>query len=303
MYIVSPWSRGGWVNSQVFDHTSVLRFLEARFDIQEENISPYRRAVCGDLTSAFNFVNPNNEILPTLPKRARAQADTIRTLQGALPQIPVPAADKQTAPVQAQGTRPSRALPYELHVSARAAGPDNKVSLIFSNTGSAAAVFHVYDRLHLDRVPRRYAIEPGKQWSGTWDLAADKGLYDLWVLGPNGFHRAFQGDVSKLSASGTAAPEVRVCYDLANNEVYLTMMNTGAAACTFTVKPNAYRGDGPWTFDIPAGKQLDQHWPIARQGNWYDFTVTVPLGGFSRRFAGRMENGNHGVSDPAMGIA
>ena len=31
MLVVSPWSRGGWVDSQVFDHTSVIRFLERRF--------------------------------------------------------------------------------------------------------------------------------------------------------------------------------------------------------------------------------------------------------------------------------
>jgi phospholipase C len=47
MYVISPWSRGGWVNSQVFDHTSVLRFLEARFGVKELNISPFRRAVSG----------------------------------------------------------------------------------------------------------------------------------------------------------------------------------------------------------------------------------------------------------------
>ncbi|MFE1633480.1 phosphocholine-specific phospholipase C, partial [Acinetobacter baumannii] len=47
MYVISPWSRGGWVNSQVFDHTSILQFLEKRFGVQEPNISPYRRAVCG----------------------------------------------------------------------------------------------------------------------------------------------------------------------------------------------------------------------------------------------------------------
>lgn len=114
-------------------------------------------------------------------------------------------------------------------------------------------------------------------------------------------HRTFSGDVSAVSAAGSSAPEIRVCYDLANAEVYVTMMNTGTAGCTFTVKSNAYRTDGPWTFDIPAGKRLDQHWPIARQGNWYDWTVTVPQGGFTRRFAGRMESGKDGVSDPAMG--
>ncbi|MGC3526624.1 alkaline phosphatase family protein, partial [Pseudomonas aeruginosa] len=64
MYVISPWSKGGWVTSQVFDHTSVIRFLEQRFGVMEPNISAWRRAVCGDLTSAFNFANPKNEPFP-----------------------------------------------------------------------------------------------------------------------------------------------------------------------------------------------------------------------------------------------
>ena len=57
---VSPWSRGGWVNSQLFDHTSLIRFLEARFghhhpDLIETNITPWRRAVVGDLTTRVRF--------------------------------------------------------------------------------------------------------------------------------------------------------------------------------------------------------------------------------------------------------
>ena len=47
MYVISPWSKGGWVNSQVFDHTSVIRFVEQRFGVMEPNISAWRRAVCG----------------------------------------------------------------------------------------------------------------------------------------------------------------------------------------------------------------------------------------------------------------
>ncbi len=160
----------------------------------------------------------------------------------------------------------------------------------------------MYDRLHLDRVPRRYAVEPGKQVNDSWDVfTADNGKYDLWVLGPNGFHRGFQGDVSTVTAAGGTAPEIRVCYDIANAAVYLTMINTGSKACTFTVTPAAYRDDGPWTFDIPAGKQLDQHWPVGRQGNWYDFVVTTTQGSFRRRFAGRLETGADSVSDPAQG--
>jgi len=56
--IRSPWAKGGYVNSQVFDHTSLIRFLEARFDVEESNITPWRRGVAGDLTSVFNFAEP-----------------------------------------------------------------------------------------------------------------------------------------------------------------------------------------------------------------------------------------------------
>lgn len=301
MFVISPWSRGGWVNSEVFDHTSVLRFIERRFGVEETNISAFRRAVCGDLTSAFDFVTPNDRTV-SLPNSDRASVDAIRDAQAQLEQVPLPSVDTQRAPAQHSGTRPSRALPYELHVSGREDLPNRVMRLLFRNSGTAAAVFHVYDRLHLDRVPRRYAIEPGKDLHDSWDVfTTDDGQYDLWVLGPNGFHRAFRGDLTASAAVGASAPEIRVCYDVANEQVYVTLMNTGASACTFSVQPNAYRSDGPWTFDIPPEKALDQHWPIGRQGNWYDFTVTVPQGDFMRRFAGRMENGKDGISDPAMG--
>ena len=77
MYALSPWSRGGWVNSQVFDHTSVLRFIEQRFGVAEPNISPWRRAVCGDLTSLFDFSASEPSFpgttLPATAARARAR--------------------------------------------------------------------------------------------------------------------------------------------------------------------------------------------------------------------------------------
>ncbi|RBH34805.1 phospholipase C, phosphocholine-specific, partial [Pseudomonas sp. MWU13-2860] len=145
MYVISPWSRGGWVNSQVFDHTSVIRFIEQRFGVKEPNITAWRRAVCGHLLSCFDFVNPNAE-LPRLPAtaalaaRARALPGRTKPSAPALPELPV----------QAVGLRRSRALPYELHASARVDGNAGTVELIFANSGKAAAVFHVYDRRHLD---------------------------------------------------------------------------------------------------------------------------------------------------------
>ena len=91
MYIISPWSRGGWINSQHFDHTSVLRFLEARFGVRETNISPFRRAVFGDLTTAFDFATPNDDALPVLAgRKTQEAADALRNAQAALSQVPLP---------------------------------------------------------------------------------------------------------------------------------------------------------------------------------------------------------------------
>jgi phospholipase C len=53
MLVVSPFSVGGWVCSDTFDHTSQLRFLETRFGVTVPNLSTWRRSVTGDLTAAL----------------------------------------------------------------------------------------------------------------------------------------------------------------------------------------------------------------------------------------------------------
>ncbi|AXQ28914.1 phospholipase C, phosphocholine-specific [Solimonas sp. K1W22B-7] len=296
MYIISPWSRGGWVNSQCFDHTSIVRFLEERFGVAEPNITPYRRAFLGDLSSCFNFANPNDEVFPALPQTTREAAEALRQAQEQLAQIPAPTGDAGTLPQQEPGVRYSRALPYELHVESRRSALGG-MELFFSNTGNAGAVFHVYDMNDLDGVPHRYAVEPGKQLSHAWS-AGLSGSHDLWVLGPNGFHRRFSGAGALSSA---AIPEVRVCYDIANGDISLKLRNEGTAACTFRVAANAYRSDGPWTFTVNPGQEIEHFWALGTSGAWYDLSVTVEGdGSFLRRVAGRVETGRHSVSDPAM---
>lgn len=298
MYVVSPWSKGGWVNSQVFDHTSVGRFLEQRFGIRVDAISPWHRAVCGDLTSCFDFLTPNDPVFPPLPDTSNF-AD-INAAQRLLPTAPVRTAPTVAQPLyQERGTRLSRALPYELHTSARIE-PRGLVKLIFANSGQQGAVFHVYDRLHLDRIPRRYTVEAGKTLSDYWNTGvSDSGQYDLWVYGTNGYVRSFKGDAL---ASDTAdfKPEVQVCYEPNSGQVYLKLHNTGSAAGRATVTANAYRADGPWVREIAPGETSLLHWNLNNSGHWYDFTVTA--GHIERRFAGRVETGRHGVSDPAMAL-
>src|SRR5206468_11497320 len=77
MLIISPFSRGGFVSSDVFDHTSILRFLETRFGAEVPNLSAWRRSAVGDLTSALNFKSPNTQI-PNLPPTIPAVSQAIQ---------------------------------------------------------------------------------------------------------------------------------------------------------------------------------------------------------------------------------
>jgi phospholipase C len=109
MIVVSPYSRGGFVSSDLFDHTSVLRFLETRFGAEVPNLSAWRRTAVGDLTSAFNFVAPDQSV-PTLPSPLPAIPSIVSqctaTLAGTTP-YPVP--NPQISPAQETGMpkRPS----------------------------------------------------------------------------------------------------------------------------------------------------------------------------------------------------
>lgn len=286
LYVVSPWSRGGWVNSQVADHTSVGMFLERRFGITVPAISPWHRAVCSDLTSCFDFETPNDPVFPDLPPAAESQKAVLAQIHRK--RIEPPA---EPGPLsQEPGSRPSRALPYALDVTASA--HSDAVSLKFANTGKAGAVFHVYDKLHLDRIPRRYTVEAGKAISDKWALAADEGRYDLWVLGPNGFLRTFRGAPSQsIETSAAMIPRTR--------GVVLSIRNSGRKTQALTVSASVYDGSAPAIVKAAAGKTLKREFDANASGAWYDITVSAD--GFERRLAGRIETGVHGVSDPAMG--
>lgn len=289
MLVISPWSKGGWVNSQTFDHTSVIRFLEQRFGVGEPNISPWRRAISGDLTSAFDFANPNDRPFPPLPDVSKAGA-----IVAAQSKLPVPAPPVEAEPLfQEPGVRPSRALPYALYVDGASAASGG-LSLTFGNSGGAGAVFHVYDKLHLDQVPRRYTVEPGKTLTGNWAIPeADAGRHDLWVYGPNGFLRVFAGSVAK-----DGGVELSLRHDAGAGGVVMTAVNTGRTGRTVTIRAEAYRTDGPWTLSVAAGAKAEQRWALADSGNWYD--LTAESDGLHRRFAGRVETGKPGISDPRM---
>ncbi|MBA4808623.1 phosphocholine-specific phospholipase C [Brevundimonas sp.] len=257
MYVLSPWSRGGRVNSEVFDHTSVIRFLETRFGVMEHNISPWRRAVCGDLTSCLDFTGADARIVP-LPS-TRADAVRAAALEGrTTPPIPT----QPSRPEQALGFRPACPSVYALDCTLETAA--ESVRLDFINTGSRAAVFHVYDRHNLEAGPRRYTVEGGRRLQDVWT----GGGVDLQVMGPDGFHRRFVG----ADAGGDA---VAARLDWRDGAPLLVLTGTGTARVSL--------GDDDRSIAVAGEHRLQIDWIDANQ----TYDLAVEAGGWRREFAGR----------------
>ena len=288
MYVLSPWSRGGRIHSEVADHTSVIRFMEARFGVREPNISAWRRAVCGDLTSTCDFARgePGGALLsPALASsldQAQARADRAHAI-AQQPDAHPP--QDQPLPVQRPGVRPACPVRYRLDTTARIIA-GHTIELTFAADGPLAAVFHVYDRTALDRIPRRFTVEPGKQLTAQWDIDRDGRGYDLWVLGPAGFHRTFAG-------TGVNEPDLR--WLIAGDRLRLALAPGHAG---ITVTPRAY-GDAhrAWT---PAAAGGTQDWALAATHGWYDLQATG-ADGWVRRFAGCIAGSWPAITDPALG--
>jgi phospholipase C len=80
MLVVSPFSRGGYVCSDVFDHTSHIQFLEERFGIRSSNISSWRRHTVGNLASTLRM-KVANVMTPRLPSTSQYRSRAV-TVQG-----------------------------------------------------------------------------------------------------------------------------------------------------------------------------------------------------------------------------
>ncbi|AWO02318.1 phospholipase C, phosphocholine-specific [Chitinophaga alhagiae] len=288
MYILSPWSKGGWVHSEVADHTSVGQFIEKRFGVKIPAISPWHRAVSSDLTSAFDFVTPNDPKFPRLPDTSDHAAR-----DEASKRLPKAVAPKTPSSLyQEKGTRFSRALPYRLHCRLQVLRDTNKVKLVFENTGAAGAVYHVYDLYNLDNIPKRYTVEPGKSLDDEWAPSAG-GKYDLEVYGPNGYFQKFTG------STGENEPATSIDYDHKKGGITVVLHNQGNSPLHLKISSNAYSYAEATNLDILPGKKVRKRWELAGSGNWYDFSISSG-NGYLHRFAGRVETGRHSISDPAM---
>src|SRR5262249_30011098 len=297
MIVISPWSKGGWVCSQLFDHTSLIRFIERRFasgrpDLIESNITPWRRAICGDLTAAFDFKEPDARRV-TLPDTAAYEPLDHLKHPDFVPTPPT----QQALPSQEPGLRHARALPYELDAEGTVDLAHGTFRIDFANTGKAGVCFQVFSG-NGAQLPRTYTVRAGRSLFDSW--AASQGTYDLSAFGPNGFLRVFRGS---LSSAATTNLRVESRYDADDDTIVLTITNLGQAASRVMVS-NAYGDDHPITRQLNPVHSEQQRRLLTKSFGWYDLSVQAdPAPDFLRRLAGHLENGRDSVSDPALGHA
>ncbi len=325
MYVISPWSKGGWVNSQVFDHTSVIRFLEQRFGVMEPNISPWRRAVCGDLTSVFDFQGAGDtQVAPDLTNvpQSDARKEDAYWQQFYRPSPKYWSYEPKSLPGQEKGQRPTLAVPYQLHATLALDIAAGKLRLTLGNDGMSlpgnpqghsAAVFQVQPREVGN--PRFYTVtsypvvqESGEELGRTLndeldDLLDANGRYAFEVHGPNGFFREFHGNLHL--AAQMARPEVSVTYQR-NGNLQLNIRNLGRLPCSVTVTPNpAYTREGSRRYELEPNQAISEVWLLRSSQGWYDLSVTASNteANYLRRLAGHVETGKPSRSDPLLDIA
>ena len=295
MIVISPWSKGGFVSSEVFDHTSIIRFIEQRFGpknpaLVEPNITAWRRTVTGDLTSAFNFATPNDAIvkLPSTASYVPPNQDRYDSYVPAVPAV-------QALPAQEAGQRYARPVPYSFTVEGAVDLFAATLSLTFRNQGSAGAAFQVRSGNPLSG-PWTYTVGAGKHLADVWNVALTAGLYDLSVYAPNGFFRAFKGSTVHGVSANLATGLI---YDTTHEGVTLTVLNQGKD-CNVTVT-DAYTGKAA-TQHLAHGASFVSYYPRAKFYGWYDLVVTADTdAGFSQRLAGHVETGKISATDPAIG--
>jgi phospholipase C len=293
--------------------------------VKEENISSWRRAVSGDLTSVFrpssakepalDFLNRDKFVVSIQQARYKEIPSNYRKLDAA--QIEEINHSLQTSPFtshQEPGIRPACALPYELYAEGRL-NADGTMFELFMTAGNkvhgkkaAGAPFNVY--LHKaaggsasgsGMQAATYAVKPGDTLHQQFSLSLfENGKYSIDVHGPNGFYRGFHGDSASRQVQVRTEYEAKATKLTGNMRVHLR--NSSSESLTVAIHDNSYHTDAI-VKTIAAAAMESIVLPLQRSHGWYDFTVKVKGSEAEARFAGRVETGKPSFTDPLMGGA
>ncbi|MEO6286933.1 MAG: phospholipase C, phosphocholine-specific [Dyadobacter sp.] len=327
LVVASPWSRGGKVCSQVFDHTSIIQFLEeftshkSGKKIKETNISEWRRTICGNISSVFQTYDPSAYKKPT-PVNRDEIVTTIHQAQfrdapsnfKPLSAGEIADANKNTSvsshlPKQEPGTRTSCAIPYELYVEGNLSKDKTvfEIALHASNKAfgekAVGAPFIVYAmNPHQGEVLKvwNFAVKAGDTLKQTWKISDfEGGKYHLRVYGPNGFFREFAGDGQDHDLAVTCAYIPDKAGKL-KGDLLFTIGNKSGKAASIAIIDNVY-GEKPLHVEISAGGSSLAVMTLTKSHNWYDISIQADQSKTIRRYAGHVETGTESVTDPFMG--
>jgi phospholipase C len=321
LVVASPWTKGGWVNSEVFDHTSTLQFmehfLEKKFSkkISESNISPWRRLICGDLTSVFRPIQKQSDVTlapvdrnayvqriysakeKTLPSNFKPlQAEEIQ--QGRDGVI-----DRSLLPVQEEGTKPACPLPYDIEVNAQIDRQKGELVIQFAVGGQLpqqkpigvpfiAVTYDQYDDASGNPGVWNFAVDSREPLSYRWTLDRfQNDRYRVDIHGPNGFYRSFQGNTT-LSTDF-------MCILRQRNQEQVLEIDMRKASGKYTIRDLSY-GYGIFIESVSDHRVIEVD--LSKSQGWYDLEIRSADNETQiYRYAGHLETGKPSITDPLMG--
>ncbi|MHC1549793.1 phosphocholine-specific phospholipase C [Phyllobacterium sp. K27] len=325
--VISPWSSGGRVCSETFDHTSINRFLDvwlkAKGKLDENdsplNVSSWRQSITGDLTSAFDFdrthVQPMDELVDALQPTKIHTAAERKITSGANAFRPTmkdvqadPDANRPISIKQDQTQCDLLPVGYDFQVFASfTAAAQPRLKFTFKNRGRLGAAFTVlsYDRTDGGWFYSVEGIKPGDkpmEVSDSWNLLSDKGpnwkegAYSYVIHGPNGYRAEFCGDV-KSPADGLL-PDLVDAIPSADGKTITFQFDKWPTANGKLKVINAYTGEE--TTLAPGAVSAT----LSTKDGWYDisFADAASASTYLRRYAGHVENGKLSKTDPATGM-
>ncbi|MDP4130235.1 MAG: phospholipase C, phosphocholine-specific [Bacteroidota bacterium] len=336
LVIASPWSRGGFVNSEVCDHTSTLQFLEEFLTkktgkkITETNISDWRRTICGNLNSVFRPYNgekieapqPVNKdmLLEEIHKAKFKKVPSDYTLLSAedVEAMKKSLYDSPYMTQQEKGIRMSCALPYQLYADGKLSADKKSFGIRFEagnevfGEAASGSPFNVYapGKYRQEKDPANfesvrtwaYTVKAADHLDDHWPLDAfENEQYHLRVYGPNGFFREFKGDAADPLLDVICGYEAKPGFkNKLTGNVELKLVNGSGQPYTVEITDHAYKAP-PIKKTLKSG-DTRVVLNLSKSYGWYDFSVKVTgAQHFEKRYAGRVETGKHSYSDPFMG--
>ncbi|MBB6142687.1 phospholipase C [Silvibacterium bohemicum] len=336
LVIASPWSRGGYACSQVFDHTSILQFLEVFLNhkqgqlIRETNISAWRRTVCGDLTSAFRPWSAQRSQLPEPVRRdpflISIQEAKVKPMPGGMEpltqkeieQVRRSPRNSPRLPEQENGIRPACALPYELTTDGALAVDKSAFTIKFAagrrlfGERASGAPFRVYTPERVRGAGPDTLADTGAggfETGRSWDYAVAAGdkiadHFPLRLFDSETYHLCVYGPNGFFREFRGDAQDPRLIVSLLSTSqgASLKLVNRDSSqSLTVTIDDLAY-GDVARTIAIAAGSSSELALNLVPSFGWYDLRIRVAgAAHYEQRYAGKVEMGRESFTDPSMG--